>query len=71
MDRRAELVRLIAEGTPPPDIIEFFITAGLGRLEIDHLLNDCGVQFRRHRPNDDGISEERRLYLQGLSTSED
>lgn len=71
MDLRAELVHLIHDATPPHEIVRFFTLQGLGRPAIDALLHECGVQFRTHERHEDGISEERRLYLQELSTRRD
>ena len=66
MDHRAELVHLITDGTPPPDIIRGFRLRGLHPKEIDILLSDCGVQFAKRTEFHDGISDERRAYLQEL-----
>ena len=71
MDARAELVHLIADGTPPPEIIRFLTLRGLHPKEIDMLLSECGVQFAKRTEFHDGISDERRAYLQELSTSPD
>lgn len=68
---RAELVRLISNGIPTPDIVEYFVRAGLSEKAIEHLLHQCGVQFRKHRRFEDGITDERRAYLQELSTLDD
>jgi hypothetical protein len=71
MDHRAELIRLITEGTPPPDIFHFFVHNGLYPAEVDVLLHECGVFFGRRTRHDDGISDARRLELQELSTRDD
>jgi hypothetical protein len=71
VEYRALLVRLVAAGTPPPEIIQRLISLGLLRGEIDMLLHDCGVQFAKTQNFNDGISDQRRLELQELSTSND
>jgi hypothetical protein len=63
MDHRAELVRLISEGTPPPDIIHFSVLNGLYPAEVDALLCECGVYFGQRTSHDDDISDARRSDL--------
>lgn len=67
MNHRAELVRLIAEGTPPLAIVDFFLRSGMHPQALDAFLSESGIQIGRRKEFTDDISEERRLELQDLS----
>jgi hypothetical protein len=71
MNRRAELVRLIADGAQRPEIYDYFSQHDFHPLETDAFLHEAGVYLPQRRKEDDGISEERRLFLQELSTRDD
>jgi hypothetical protein len=71
MDYRAELVRMIAEGTPPADIVYHLCINGLERWQVDELLHECGVKFLPIRRPDDDITPERRAELLGISMADD
>jgi hypothetical protein len=71
MTHRAALVRLIADGAQRAEIYDYFSQHDFHPLETDAFLHEAGVYLPQNRKQDDGISEERRLFLQELSTSED
>lgn len=71
MTHRAELVRLIADGAQRAEIYAYFSQHDFHPLATDAFLHDAGVYLPHNRRPDDGISEERRLFLQELSTRDD
>jgi len=67
MNQREELVALIASGTTPREIFEYFTRSGhLSRPAIIRLLADSGVSLQLP-PSEDEISDDRRRFLQELS----
>jgi hypothetical protein len=68
MTHRHELVILITQGTPPAEIYSHFANT-MGRGSILELLKSCGVTLEVP-PTKDEISDERRKFLQELSSSD-
>jgi len=71
MTHCAELVRLITDGAQRAEIYAYFSQHDFHPLETDAFLHDAGVYLPQRRMQDDGISDERRLFLQELSTRDD
>jgi len=69
MTYREELVTLIANGTQPADIYNYFAHHHIQRSGIIDLLADNGVTIPLP-PSQDMISDERRRQLQELSTTD-
>ena len=74
MNHRPDLVRLITQGASEAEIVKYFQNERkLSQFESYALLEDAGIEFGRitnlafRKLPDDGISEERRKYLQDLS----
>ena len=78
MNHRAQLVKLVSQGASEKEIVNYFQgELRLSQYETYSLIEEAGIEFGRigtvsgaRRP-DDGISEERRRYLQQLSLSDD
>jgi hypothetical protein len=69
MDHRPELLRLITAGAQRAEVYDYFSRHDFHPLETDAFLHEAGVYLpEKPKHRDDSISDERRLFLQELST---